>query len=1029
MDRYVVEVEWLFSAYEPNLPSENDVRKPVGEDVNPGSAVSSGGIASWDHDGNIGTTPKTITPGTDSSFGATELFRMWLPDGINPDHVTNVKTTQANPCAAAAACTEDEKTEDKKDNFEDVVITTTAGEPSYVLLSSGDGTFKSVFAIGSNEHDDRDVEVIDVDLDGVLDVVIASYDAPNRIFWGDPTRPGDWRSTKHTEFGTAADKSVAVQIADLDGDATNMLDLLVANEDTFDRIYLGMLTESGERTEVEIPESETKKSTDVGVGRGIGVDEFSSAIVWTYEDAFDTIMEWTQDRSASLEGSPLLAAEVFILDTTVGVTNSRAVIVEQLDDTDSIPDIVVIRKDDTVNNAAGHVYTGVGALTDDSLVTNRKVIGSNAISGVSVTVFDDSISIIDENGGVHEFLLTGGTWTFDTYRDANLETTTGGTQSSDFQYSGGVVEHADFDGDGYPDVVSGNQLLLSSLTTTKGDFSTTTPINIGFGAAPLALAAGDYNDDGSIDLFVIPRPGVSSGAEHPYILYNTGSGKLNYMTRLELDALPAPTSGWWGTGRYMVASGKLPGSNGDSIVLASTPTRILNDNGIVEIETTAFTSTSQEPQRVEIWDLNNDGINEIFFLMEDSIEVLSHDGAKFVQGCSITFSPDSFTTMDVRDMDNDGQKDIIYCSTSCLIVYGPTPVDGASSPNAISEWETSPRSTSIEVLTSEQSTPLDMKTADLNGDGFADIVMSDTSDTGETRVVLYATKTAAEARDYAGISSTDITLSQEVELRTEMMHVLDVNNDGSPDLLYATTPTGQAQIILSIPTNQIAELGVLAPKIIDHLIQEYNPTTTIDYSECHEYVGSISIPSTCQQSDDGLWYNTRNSADDSHVTEWGRGQISTVTSEQNAVIGDAVDPGDASIANHTECQLHTNQVVPITTTFYVEFPVVPCTDPGPHCILPIPIWGSTQIFPIPGGDSEPACSMIIKSLHRLEISLPSPPPSPPPPSPPPSPPPPSPPPSPPPPSPPPMPPPSPPPPSPPPEPPPSPPPPSPPPSP
>ena len=73
-----------------------------------------------------------------------------------------------------------------------------------------------------------------------------------------------------------------------------------------------------------------------------------------------------------------------------------------------------------------------------------------------------------------------------------------------------------------------------------------------------------------------------------------------------------------------------------------------------------------------------------------------------------------------------------------------------------------------------------------------------------------------------------------------------------------------------------------------------------------------------------------------------------------------------------------------------QFPVIPCIEPGPHCILLDPLESASHTFPTPSGGSAKACSYIVKSIDRLTVMpypTPTTPPRPPPPplSPPPSP--------------------------------------------
>lgn len=154
IDSYLVEIEWLFASDAPTLGTE---KKEIGVVEEPGNA-NSGGIASWDHDNDPSTQRKILAPGIGSSFDqpvggvGVFLYEKFVQAGIDPDLINNVEAVDVNG-----------------DGLEDLVLLTAADEPSYVLLNdpASPGTLKEPTAIGAEEHDDRDVEFVDVNTDGV----------------------------------------------------------------------------------------------------------------------------------------------------------------------------------------------------------------------------------------------------------------------------------------------------------------------------------------------------------------------------------------------------------------------------------------------------------------------------------------------------------------------------------------------------------------------------------------------------------------------------------------------------------------------------------------------------------------------------------------------------------------------------------------------------------------------------------------------------------------------------------------------
>jgi len=81
------------------------------------------------------------------------------------------------------------------------------------------------------------------------------------------------------------------------------------------------------------------------------------------------------------------------------------------------------------------------------------------------------------------------------------------------QGPGGLV--ADFNGDGRPDVIRGQQVFLSN---TDGTFTPGTGISVGQNVAFNIIAVADFNGDGRADLL------VSANQTFLYVLLGNGDG-------------------------------------------------------------------------------------------------------------------------------------------------------------------------------------------------------------------------------------------------------------------------------------------------------------------------------------------------------------------------------------------------------------------------------------------------------------------------------------------------------------------------
>ena len=123
--------------------------------------------------------------------------------------------------------------------------------------------------------------------------------------------------------------------------------------------------------------------------------------------------------------------------------------------------------------------------------------------------------------------------------------------------SGGVVVTADFDGDTFKDVLSGRHIVLNKgASTTKystnqdqrGVFDALPEEYWRYGPTPRDVTAIDVDDDGDVDLVVIPTGGTNAMANSPaattpwlQVLINDGSGLFaRAERRVIVDASGAP---------------------------------------------------------------------------------------------------------------------------------------------------------------------------------------------------------------------------------------------------------------------------------------------------------------------------------------------------------------------------------------------------------------------------------------------------------------------------------------------------------
>ena len=235
--------------------------------------------------------------------------------------------------------------------------------------------------------------------------------------------------------------------------------------------------------------------------------------------------------------------------------------------------------DDVVESSVfGHYYDPGDADPDDLTTASRGAIGKDTtmvdfmrdgMRGLDVLLVDDTAVVyLSSNGGsVYEIIPTysSNRLEYDHNSDENVKlgvmradgttldlTTAPATdETRDAEYSAGLVVVANFDGDDYPDVLSGRHISYNAAAagTEKDDHPgqrgiyDTEPIEWWtFGPTPSAVEALDADGDGVLDLVVIgrglvdaatllPADGEGTRKTHLQLLLNDGSGNFERAER------------------------------------------------------------------------------------------------------------------------------------------------------------------------------------------------------------------------------------------------------------------------------------------------------------------------------------------------------------------------------------------------------------------------------------------------------------------------------------------------------------------
>jgi hypothetical protein len=290
------------------------------------------------------------------------------------------------------------------------------------------------------------------------------------------------------------------------------------------------------------------------------------------------------------------------------------------------------------------------------------------------------------------------------------------------------IETADVNNDGYQDVIVTNTGMIGEGTTisvfiNQGNGTFGNPSNYTVGAGPSGIAAADFNNDGKIDL-AVSNFGLDGSGNTISLLINNGSGSFN-------SALTFPA----GSSPYRLAAGRINSDNLPDIVVSNTA-------GKVNV-------------------LLNSGGNNFSNRTEYSAG---------------TTGQSLFSSIFLADMDNDNDLDVLY---SCMGLMNSNGFVAALFTNQNGVLS-APQQIELNTFSSN---PNDIKAADLNNDGWKDVVTTSTS---------ARTSDGFQINLSNGSGGFLPAFIDPAGQNTNSIMIGDADNDGIPDIL--TTDSYSTQI-------------------------------------------------------------------------------------------------------------------------------------------------------------------------------------------------------------------------------------------
>ncbi|MEM6684546.1 MAG: T9SS type A sorting domain-containing protein [Bacteroidota bacterium] len=268
----------------------------------------------------------------------------------------------------------------------------------------------------------------------------------------------------------------------------------------------------------------------------------------------------------------------------------------------------------------------------------------------------------------------------------------------------GAIQSEDMDQDGDLDVVhssSGSLSWIENTSSTTNNFSTVTSISSNSGFDEFV----DFNQDGNLDIFA---------ASASVIVWNQNQGNYQFGSSEAIF-----NSG------FQIYETKIADidNDGDTDILflsGSTPLRfyyILNNGDGTFMSPTQIQQFSSYVPDVElrISDADNDGDNDFFLVLGNNVQLIENLGSLNFSSATIVSNLIDLDAIEIDDMDTDGSVDLVMKSNSRSLTLAKG--------NA-----TTLQFTENAIITSNVDNPVGVVAKDINGDGNKDIIFASEGD-------------------------------------------------------------------------------------------------------------------------------------------------------------------------------------------------------------------------------------------------------------------------------------------------------------
>ena len=369
-----------------------------------------------------------------------------------------------------------------------------------------------------------------------------------------------------------------------------------------------------------------------------------------------------------------------------------------------------------------------------------------------------------------------------------------------------AIAVGDFNGDGIQDLAIANKIannLTVLLGTGSGGFTVASGSPVATGNSPYAIAVGDFDGDGKLDLAV-----ANSGDSTVTVLLGIGAGKFSAAAGSPLAV---------GNGPRAIETGDFNGDGKLDLAIAnfgaSTVTVVLGTgSGTFAAASGSPFAVGSNPSGIAVGDFNRDGILDLAIANTGSsnvTELLGTGTGGFTAAVSpfaVGSGPQAIIT---GDFNGDGNLDLAIANTTdstVTILLGVS--SGGFTPASGSPFATG-------------AGPQALATGDFNGDGILDLAVANPDGNNVTELLGNGSGGFAAASASPFVAGT----------KPIAIKVADFNGDGILDIAVANAGSNNVTILL----------GALTPTTTS-VSSSLNPSP---YSQAMAFTATVT-PSTAR---------------------------------------------------------------------------------------------------------------------------------------------------------------------------------------